>query len=875
MRTTIIFLLLCVVFFTAVGQNGQKKQYHAQRLEGLAPTIDAILDDEAWQKIEWEGGFTQYEPYNGREASQPTFFKLLFDDNNLYVAIRALDASPDSIVTRLTRRDSEDGDGVGIAFDSYYDQRTAFIFSVSASGIKSDWVMSNDGENEDRTWDPNWWVKTSINEEGWVAEMRIPLSQLRFEKNGSGIWGLQVFRNIFRHRELSFWNHIPKDAPGMVRHCGLLYGIENLEPRKIFDLTPYTVASASSYPSVQGNPFRTGRDGQFKAGLDAKIGVSNNFTMDMTLLPDFGQVEADPSQVNLSAYETFFQEKRPFFIEGRNISSFSVGLGDGGIGNDNLFYSRRIGRRPMGNFFINGDSYADIPAFTRILGAAKVTGKTENGLSIAIIESVTAEEKAEIDYLGERSFETVEPLTNFFVGRVQKDINEGNTIVGGMFTSVNRRLNDNLSSQMHGNAFSGGLDFTQYFKDKTWMFNLNAAMSHVTGDEASILRTQRSSARYFQRPDASHVEVDPTRTSLTGTGGRMQFGRFGAGHWSFMAAMLWKSPEFEINDLGYMREADQILSVLYAGYRQWKPKGFYLNYNINMNTYTLWNFEGTRIVTGGNVNGNIRFNNYWNANGGVEISHGVTSTAHLRGGPSILIPDAMNGWVGFGTDSRKKFFAGLSTNFGLGAEGYMAHYRVSPSFTYKPFDNISFSFVPSLMNRFEELQYVTQRSFNNEARYLFASIEQKVISFSFRVNYTILPDLTIQFWGQPFVASGRYSDFKYITNPMADKFTSRFHVFTGEQIHFSEGAFLIDEDQNGTTDYAIGNPNFRFKEFLSNLVIRWEYNPGSSVYLVWSQNRSGFEPNGRLNFFNDLGDLFAEKGTNIFLIKFSYRIGVR
>lgn len=870
-----VLIFFCLFYSFALAQNGEKKQYQAQRLEVAAPVIDGILDDEAWQQIEWEGGFTQYEPYNGREPSQPTFFKILFDENNLYVAIRALDSSPDSIVNRLTRRDSEDGDGVGIAFDSYFDQRTAFVFGVSSSGVKSDWVISNDGENEDKTWDPNWWVKTSINDEGWVAEMRIPLSQLRFEKDGSGIWGLQVFRNIHRHRELSFWNHIPKDLPGLVRHCGLLKGIDNLEPRKIFDLTPYSVAAASSYPVEEGNPFSTGKDSQFKLGLDAKIGLSNNFTMDMTLNPDFGQVEADPSEVNLSAYETYFQEKRPFFIEGRNISSFSVGLGEGGIGNDNLFYSRRIGRRPMGSFYTNGDSYADMPEFTRILGAAKVTGKTENGLSIAIIESVTAEEKAEIHYLGERSFETVEPLTNFFVGRVQKDINEGNTIIGGMFTSVNRRLNDNLSSQMHGNAFSGGIDFTQYFKEKTWQFNINAAMSHVTGDEASILRTQRSSARYFHRPDASHVEVDSTRTSLTGTGGRMQFGRFGAGHWSYMAAMLWKSPAFEINDLGYMREADQIFSVLYTGYRQWEPKGIYRNYNINLNTYTLWNFDGTRIVSGGNLNGSIGFKNYWNANAGVEISHGITSTVHLRGGPAIIIPDAINGWAGLRTDSRKKLFAGLSGNFGIGAENYQHFYRIGPNFTYKPFDNISFSFAPSYSERFEELQYVTLKSFNNESRYLFASIDQKVISFSFRVNYTILPDLTIQFWGQPFVASGKYYDFKYITNPKAEDFSDRFHVFSESQIQFFDGAYIIDEDQNGTTDYGFGNPNFRFKEFLSNLVIRWEYNPGSSVYLVWSQNRSGFEPNGRLNFFNDLGDLFAEKGTNIFLIKFSYRIGVR
>ncbi len=870
----VFFLLLCIIFSSAFAQLDPKRQYQTLRLEAEAPNIDGILDDEAWLQGEWHGEFIQYEPLNGRQPSQPTFFKLLFDENNIYVAIRALDSSPDSIVARLTRRDNDDGDGVGIGFDSYFDQRTAFVFAVNAGGVKIDWVVTNDGENEDRTWDPNWWVKTSLNDEGWVAEMSIPLSQLRFERGGSGTWGLQVFRNIFRHRELSFWTHLPKDVPGMVRNFGLLSGIENLKPRRTFDLTPYAVASASSFPSEPDNPFRTGRDGKLKAGLDAKVGLSNNFTLDMTLLPDFGQVEADPSEVNLSAYETFFEEKRPFFIEGRNISNFSVGLGDGGIGNDNLFYSRRIGRRPAGRISPGGSAFVEMPAFTRILGAAKVTGKTENGLSIAFIESVTAEEKAEIDNLGERSFETVEPLTNFFVGRVQKDINQGNTIVGGMVTSVNRRLDENLASQMHKNAFSGGIDFTQFFKDKTWMFNVNAAMSHVSGSEASILRSQRSSARFFQRPDARHVDVDPNRTSLTGTGGRMQFGRFGAGHWSFMAAMLWKSPEFEINDLGYMREADQILSVLYAGYREWEPKGFYQSYNINLNSYTLWNFDGTRIVSGGNLNGSIIFKNFWNANAGIELSHDITSTAHLRGGPALKIPDAVSSWISLGTDNRKKFSARLSTTVGSAAQNYQNFIRISPSITYKPLDKISLSIAPSYTDRYEQLQYVAQSSFNGETRYLFATIEQNVVNLSFRVNYTIMPDLTIQFWGQPFVASGKYYDFKKISNPKAENYNDRFQVFNPGQIQFTEGFYRVDEDQNGTTDYSFGNPNFRVTEFLSNLVIRWEYNPGSSVFLVWSQNRSGFEPNGQLSFFNDVGELFSKKGTNIFLLKFTYRIGV-
>ena len=218
-------------------------------------------------------------------------------------------------------------------------------------------------------------------------------------------------------------------------------GLEKVKPRKILDITPYGLAKVERYKMEEGNPFATGKGSDVNAGLDAKIGITNNLTVDLTVNPDFGQVEADPSVVNLSAFETFFEEKRPFFIEGNNITNFGIGIGDGGIGNDNLFYSRRIGRRPQGEAVTDG-GFADIPVNASIISAAKLTGKTQNGLSIGILEAVTAEEKAEIDINGTRSFQTVEPLTNYFIGRIQKDINSGNTLIGGMVTAVNRNMKE-------------------------------------------------------------------------------------------------------------------------------------------------------------------------------------------------------------------------------------------------------------------------------------------------------------------------------------------------------------------------------------------------------------------------------------------------
>lgn len=872
---TLFTLVFCLLSASLPANAHMEKHYHATRLTGPPPVIDGVLNDPAWDAGTWAGGFFQHEPHSGREASQGTSFTILFDDNFIYVAIRAWDTAPDSIVSRMTRRDQDDGDMVGIAFDSYFDRRTAFLFGVTAGGIKCDMIITNNGENEDKSWDPNWWVRTSTDDKGWVAEMRIPFSQLRFERNGEGLWGLQVYRVLHREGELSFWTHIPKESPGLVHLFGTMEGFSQVEPRTIFDMTPYTVSSVSRYPRVPDHPFMTGRNHHLKMGLDAKIGVSNNLTLDATVNPDFGQVEADPSEVNLSAYETYFQEKRPFFIEGRNISSFGLGIGDGGIGNDNLFYSRRIGRRPAGRLNLDNGTYADIPGFSDILGAAKLTGKTQGGLSVAVMEALTAEERAEIDLLGARSFETVEPMTNFFMGRVQQDLHEGNTMIGGMLTSVHRKLDDRLSGQMHRTAYTGGIDFTQYFRDKSWMFNINMAFSHVTGDEQAILRSQLSSARYFQRPDAEHVRLDPTRTSLTGTGGRLQVGRLGGGNWRFMAAITWKSPEFEINDMGYMREADQIFQVFWVGYRQFEPRGLYRSWNINMNQYTVWNFAGMRVVSGGNVNGSIRFSNYWSANMGIEMNQGVNSPGMLRGGPVFKLPNQMNMWFGTGTDSRRKLYFSLNGGVNKAGEDLSEGYRISAGMTYKPLDFLNVSFSPGYAVRRDELQYIRQAAFSGDPRYVFGRIEQEVVNFSFRLNLTLLPDLTLQYWGQPFVAVGSFGDFKQVTDPGATRLSDRYAFYSEDQITMDDGMYRVDENLDGFVDYQFAKPDFRVKEFLSNLVIRWEYRPGSSLYLVWSQNKYGQEANGGLALMRDMQELFSAKGHHTFLLKATYRIGIR
>ncbi len=876
-RVLVVFVIILLIITGVYGQTPEKKKYQATKVN-TPPVINGILDDEVWQSGEWVDDFTQFEPYNGKKPSQRTEFKILFDNDNIYAAFKAYDTSPDSIVNRLTRRDNPDGDLVGVIFDSFHDLRTGFLFGISSSGVKYDQMFNNDGQNQDSSWDPNWWVKTSINKEGWVAEMKIPFSQVRFEKNSGDTWGLEVARVLYRKNETSFWQHIPKDSPGIVHMFGEISGLEKIKPRKIFDITPYGVGKVETFKADPENPFlSTGRRDGINGGIDAKIGVTNNMTMDLTINPDFGQVEADPSEVNLTAYETFFREKRPFFIEGNNITNFGIGIGDGEVGNDNLFYSRRIGRRPQVDPDLKDGWNSNIPVYTSIIGATKLTGKTKNGLSLGFVEAVTAEEKAEIDTVGGRMIETVEPLTNYLVGRVQKDINNGKTIIGGIFTSTNRDLDPGLKDLMHKAAYTGGTDFTQYFKDKNWMFNLNAAFSLVEGSKKALENTQESSAHYFQRPDNDYARLDTNRTSLFGSGGRVQLTKLN-GHWNFMYATTWKTPGFETNDLGYIREADQTVTVLWASYNQWEPKWIYRRYTLNMDVYTIHNFGWDNLGNGIEWNASMSLKNYWSIYTGGSFRSNYNSTSMLRGGPILIMPGDNNGRLGFTTDNRKKLVFDFSVNGSRGNQNNLKNMNTNIGITYKPTDYLSVALTTGFSKTFNELQYVDKIDYDNREKYIFASINRKTINASFRVNLNLSPDLTLQYWGQPFIATGKYFDHKVILNPAAEIYKDRFWIFSDAQKKYDGEYYNIDENSDGIKDYSFENDDFKVQEFLSNLVLRWEYNPGSTVYLVWSQTRSYENGSGNLNYFNDLGDLFNgnnNKPHNVFLLKFSYRFGLK
>ncbi|MCP4150786.1 MAG: carbohydrate binding family 9 domain-containing protein [bacterium] len=871
----ILFILLLLLFIGAP-LLAQKKVYTTGMLSAVPPVIDGDLNDDAWDNAEWGGDFIQKVPDEGKSSTQKTGFKILYDNKNLYIAVRAYDNEPDKIVRRISRRDNLDGDWVAVDIDSYHDLSTAFGFKVNAAGVKGDEIITDNGSNRNANWDPVWIAKTAVDSKGWSAEMCIPLDQLRFADVPEHVWGLQLSRKLFRSEEQSNWQHIPRNAPGQVHLFGELRGLSNIKPKRKIGLIPYTVAKAERFEKELDNPFATGSLNGITGGLDGKFNLSSDLTIDFTINPDFGQVEADPSEVNLTAFETFFQEKRPFFIEGKNIINFRLMVGDGTYSSDNLFYTRRIGRSPQHSPDLDDDEYIDMPGNTSILGAFKLTGKTKKGLSIAILNGITAEENAEIAAHGERRFDTVEPLTNYFIMRVQKDYKKGNTKIGGMMTATNRNLKNPVLNFLHRSAYTGGFDFSHSWKEKVYSFSIKTVFSRVAGDTEAILRTQESSRRYFQRPDATHVSLDPNRTSLSGYGGNFSFTKNGNGNFNYAGGVTWRSPGLELNDAGYLRSADVIMQWLWAGYRILKPFSIFRQVSFSVNQWQGWNFGREHTFNGGNFNFNTLFKNYMSAGVGINFQGDSLSASMLRGGPALKWVGGFSNWYNFSSDNRKKI------RLSMGGYNFWSNYNnarnnsVWFSFSYRPSSMLSISLSPSYRIAKKALQYVDTIESDDKNHFLMAEMDQKTLGLTLRLNYCITPNLSIQFYGQPFISTGLYNRFRNVINPRADQPDDRYHFFNANEISYDveNESYNVDANSDGVSDFSIDTPDFKFLQFRSNLVLRWEYRPGSAVFLVWSQGRTNSTSVGDFSFRNDMNDLFHVQPHNVFLAKFTYRFQI-
>ncbi|MFD2567298.1 DUF5916 domain-containing protein [Pseudotenacibaculum haliotis] len=829
------------------------------------PTIDGILDDESWNTVEWGTDFVEKDPDEGTPPTYQTRFKITYDAKYLYVAIRAFDDEPELIQKRLSRRDGFAGDRVNVIIDSYHDKRTAFVFTITAAGVKGDEIATDNGNNWDASWNPIWYTKAASDEKGWTAEMKIPFSQLRFGKSKEQIWGLNVNRNFFRKNERSLWQRIPNTSAGFISDIGELHGLLNLESQKQLEIQPFLVNQIDTYQKEPNNPFRDGNDFTLNAGLDAKIGITNDLTLDLTVNPDFGQVEADPGAIALDGFQIFFNEQRPFFVENKNIFDFRFANGQ-----DNVFYSRRIGRNPHGRPNLSAGEFADIPLNTTILGAAKFSGKTKDGWSIGILETVTGNEYAEIDNNGQRRKEIVEPLTNYFVTRAQKDFNDRNSFIGGIFTATNRDVKDNFNF-LHKAAYTGGIDFMHNWKNRDYFIRGNVVASHVTGDKEAILATQNSITHLFQRVDASHVEVDPNRTSLTGTGGRIETGKAGGGNWRYTGGLIWRSPELELNDVGFLRQADEIRQYLNVRYLWQVPTKTYRRVSVGVSQTSTYDFEGNYNRMQYEFNGDVNWANNWWTEVGAAHKPRIYINTFLRGGPRWRYSEENFFFVFSGTDQSKKFSAVVGYVDSRAKQNNFQFKKYEVRFNYQPINALSMSLSTEFEKNPNKTQYVTQRGFGNTTRYILGNIDQQTWSTTLRFNYSINPNLSIQYYGQPFISRGRYTDFNFVNNPTAKDLSERVTLYNANQIAMNNGVYDIDEDIDGNTDYSFRNPDFSFVQFRSNLVARWEYIPGSEIFLVWSQGITGLDdPRNSLSEALE-NQILNQKKENTFLIKVTYR----
>jgi hypothetical protein len=857
----------------SVGGNGSMPYPFAVAVRALPsdPDIDGRIDDPAWQNAQPFNDFTQREPNEGDQPSEETEVRVLYTDAALYVAVRAWDSHADEIKAQLTRRDVESpSDWIGVAIDSYRDRRTAFVFLVNPAGVKRDIYFFNDGD-EDDSWDAVWDVGISRDGRGWTAEFKIPFSQLRFPDADHHRFGFNIYRQIIRLNEELFWRVPPKAEPGFVSRFGDLEGIEGIRPPQRVEILPYTVFTGTKEPAEVGNPFSDGTSGNASVGGDLKFGLTSNITVDATFNPDFGQVEADPAVVNLTAFETFFPERRPFFNEGIDIFRFSIGLGDGDMENESLFYTRRIGRAPHGEAD-DRDGYAEQINQTTIYGAAKVSGRTPGGWTVGLLTAVTAEEEAKVvDATGNRFADVVEPRSEYVVGRLARDFRGGLTQVGLFGTAVNRHLPENLD-YLHSSAFTFGANWNHRFLDDTYSFSGRIVASRVAGSEEAIERTQRSAAHLYQRPDADHVTLDPTRTSLIGFASQISFGRI-AGDWRYSAGFDTRTPGFESNDLGFMREADRTIQWTWLQRRWQQPGKVFRSFYLNFNQWSVFNFGWDREALGGNVNMHFTLLNYWNGGMGVNGEFEGFSTASLRGGPGIIRPGNWNVWFHFNSDFRKPVRSGVGGHIWRSPESGSWSWGVNQHLSWRVAGNLDFTAAPGFSKELNTWQYLCTEDVLGETQYIFGGIRRTTANMTFRGNLTFSPNLSLQLYMQPFIATGAYESYNRVVDPTGATWADRMVSFADDQVSTDEGDVILDIDRDGTTDVNLGNPDFTYLSLRSNAVLRWEYLPGSTVFLVWQHGRSESNDQGRFNLRNGVSDLFDAEGMNTFLVKVNYWLG--
>ena len=868
--------LLLLVLLAAPALADDVPRAKAVRRTGSI-AIDGKLDEAAWAAAPHHTNFTQRFPHDGAKATLETKFAVLYDDHAIYVGVWAHDPEPSQIRRLLTRRDvAINADTIAVGIDSYHDRRTAYVFQLNAAGVQSDTLLFDDS-NADDTWDAVWTGDVDVNGGGWTAEFRIPLNQLRFSNRDAHAWGFQVFRTVARTKEETSWSPWPRSSGETVSKFGVVSGIDRVKPGRRLELLPYATGGFEAMPVDDADPLNDSFEGRGNAGVDLKYGIGSAFTLSAAINPDFGQTEADPSRINLSANELFFAEKRTFFLEGVDLFRFPLGNNDNSP--EGAFYSRRIGAAPT--FMPNGEyDYITMPRETTIYGAAKLTGKTRGGWSIGILEAVTAEETATIaDGVGSRAYPVVAPLTNYAVARVKRDFREGKTSIGVAATAVHRKLDGTgLEDVLHDQAYTAGGLVSHRWDDNAWQLDARVVGSFVHGSEEAITRTQRLQHHLYQRPDAPHVELDPERTSLSGLGATWKVGRFGnTKHWRYMFAGDLRSPGLELNDAGFQTIGDRAIPFLWGQYHDEKPGKHVLNWQASADYFVVFDQISTdaRIAAHGfEFNANAQLENHWSLGGGGNLMRDIWSPGALRGGPALHADNRVFAFAWLNSDARKRVSVSLNAYGSRAPASDSIDGGLDIGANIQARSNIDVFVGPSVWSGSNSLQYVAaSQDAMGQTHYVMARIRQRTAAMTVRVNWTFSPKLSLQAYAQPFIAAGRYSDFKDVDNPGAKEFRDRFDLLDGPNLVLSDNGDTYTAMNNGSS-FSFARPDFDFRQLRSTVVLRWEYRPGSNVYAIWSHGRTSAIDDGRFMLGRDLEGLFDARGENIVMVKANYWIGL-
>ncbi len=839
--------------------------------------VDGLLDEPVWKNGNACTAFVQEDPQPGAEPSQRSEIRVAYDDDALYVGARLLDTRPDSIVARLGRRDNPSGSDAFIAcFDTFRDKRTGYYFGISAAGTLLDGVLMNDGWDDD-SWDGVWSGRVHRNNEGWTAELRIPFSQLRFAGGENMVWGVNFARDITRRNEEIKLVYTPRGESGFVSRFPELVGLEGVRPARRVELLPYVTGKAEHLVHHPDDPFRDGSNYTPAAGLDLRTSLGSNLTLNGTVNPDFGQVEIDPAVVNLSDVESYFEEKRPFFTEGLSVFR----CGNNGASDywgfnwpePTFFYTRRVGGAPRGR--LPGETrFSDAPVATSILGAAKVTGQPRPGFNFGTLHAVTREETAEFMLTDStRGSAAIEPLTYYGVLRGLKSFNRERQGLGLMMLETARSFGDTrLEGQFNRNGFVATMDgWTALDSKKDWVASGYLSASRVDGAAPRITALQRSSARYYQRPDRDDLGVDPDATSLTGYAGRVWVNRE-KGPWFSNSALGFISPGYEVNDLGFGSRSDVVNMHVGGGHNWNKPNRWKQQFHVLGAIAQGWNFAGQRTMNQVFLGSNLEQLNRWSweLQGG-WMGRSVNDRA-TRGGPAMLNPQGAWAELNWDTNSSANLFFWAGVNPSYDVEGGR-EVSYNAGVTWKPKAGLSLSAGPNYAINLQDAQYVTQAAdplatSTYGGRYVFAKLDQKTAGAEVRMDWSLTPGLSIQLYAQPLVSSGRYSEYKELARPGSYEFL----------VYGRDGGSTVDL-ANGTADpdgagpapaVELGRRDFTFRTVRGNLVVRWEYLPGSTAYLVWTQDRTGFTDDGRFDLRPSLSELGRTPANNVFMVKLSH-----